>query len=198
MADVPRPKPVIVPQQCPSPAPGTAGAFVALAALVGVATASAVVTDTKQDEGVILRAYPDLGGVWSICSGTAHDVKPGEVDTAEQCDARTAADLLSAAKIVLHCAPNLKAPERHNQLRAAIRFQNNTGKFCSSSGGKLMRVGLYKQGCDALLAYNGIISGKPIRGAVQVRRLKDGRYFSVIRGLKNRRDHEHAICIQGL
>ena len=175
-----------------SPAP----ALAALAALVGLGTAAALVTDTKQDEGVVYRAYPDLGGVWSICSGTTTGVKPGEVDTAEQCDARTAADLLNAATIVLRCAPDLKG--RVNQLRAAIRFQNNTGKFCSSTGAKLMRVGLFKQGCDALLAYNGIVSAKPIRGAVSVRRLKDGRYFSVIRGLKNRRDHEHQICVAGL
>lgn len=183
------------PQQ-PPPKAGTA--FAVLAGLVGLGTASVLLTDTKADEGVIYHASPDLGGVWSICSGTAHGVKPGEVDTAEQCDARTSADLVTAASIVLRCAPSLKAPERHNQLRAVIRFQNNTGKFCVSSGARLMRAGRYKAGCDALLAYNGIVSTRPIRGAVEVRRLKDGRYFSVIRGLKNRRANEHAICVVGL
>ena len=42
------------------------------------------------------------------------------------------------------------------------------------------------------------ISAKPIKGAVSVRRLKDGRYFNVIRGLNNRRAAEHAVCVVGL
>lgn len=175
-----------------------ATSFVLLAALVGLGTASAVLTDTKQDEGVIHKAYPDLGGVWSICAGSTSNVKRGDVATDEECDARTSADLFKAATIVLKCVPDLKASERHNQLRAVIRFQNNTGKFCSSSAAQLFRTGQYKAGCDRLLAYNGIVSAKPIRGAIEVRRLKGGRYFSVIRGLNNRRQHEHEICVKGL
>jgi lysozyme len=186
-----------MPSSARKPAPKSA-AWIALTILLGVPLAGQVMDDTKADEGVVYRAYPDLGGVWSICSGSTRNVKPGEVDTDEQCDARTAADLLVSAKAVLACAPNLKPPERHNQLRAAIRFNNNTGKFCSSTARKLMVAGQYKAGCDALLRYNGIISKKQIRGAVEVRRLKDGRYFSVIRGLKNRRLNEHKICVTGL
>jgi lysozyme len=194
MADTPRAKVVIEPQ---TTAPSQSAALLALAALLGIGTATAVLTDTKKDEGVVYHAYPDLGGVWSICSGTAHGVKPGQVATGEECDAMTAADLMKAATIVLRVSPKLKAPEHHNQLRAVIRFQNNTGKYPVSSAHVWFNAGQYRKGCDALLAYNGIISGKPIRGAIQVRRLKDGRYFNVIRGLNNRRQAEHAICIQG-
>lgn len=196
MPDAPRPKPVIAPQDQQTAKPNPASALIALAAIVGVGTATALVDDTRKDEGVVYKAYPDVGTIFTICSGSTHGVKAGDVATREQCDAMTAADLRLAANTVLGCAPNLKG--HANQLRAAIRFQNNTGKFCSSSGGKLMAQGHLKAGCDALLAYNGIISKKPIRGAVQVRRLKDGRYFSVIRGLKNRRDHEHQICVAAL
>jgi lysozyme len=179
------------------PIPTASGAgFTALAAVVGSALAATLIVDTRQDEGVVYKAYPDLGGTWSVCSGSTSNVNPGEVDSAEQCDARTANDLLRAANIVLRCAPDLKG--HHNQLRAVIRFQNNTGKFCQSTGGKLMKTGQYKAGCDALLRYNGIISTRPIKGAVTVRRLKDGRYFNVIRGLVNRRAHEHQICVEGL
>ena len=161
-------------------------------------TAAVLLSDTKQDEGVRYVAYPDMGGKFTICSGTTDGVKAGDTATDEECDARTAADLTKAARIVLHVSPRMKAPERHNQLRALIRFQNNTSKYPVSSAAKLMNVGLYKQGCDALLAYNGIISAKPIKGAVSVRRLKDGRYFNVIRGLNNRRAAEHAVCVVGL
>jgi lysozyme len=182
----------------PAKTPPRSGAFLALAMLLGPVLAHDLLEDTKKDEGVVYRSYPDLGGVWSICSGTTKGVTAGQVATPADCDAMTSADLLNAATIVLHCAPGLKVPERHQQLRAVIRFQNNTGKFCSSSAAPLFRAGQMKPGCDRLLAYNGVIARKPIRGAVQVRRLKDGRYFNVIRGLNNRRDHEHAICVSTL
>lgn len=194
MPEQPQPKPVIVPQAEAkvSPAP----AIVALIALLGVGGTTALLNDTKADEGEVHYSYVDMGGVWTACSGTTKGVGPNQKFTPEQCEGMTAADLLRAANTVLGCDPNLKGHQ--NQLRAAIRFQNNTGKLCSSTGGKLMRVGKYRAGCDALLAYNGIISGKPIRGAVKVRRLRDGRYFNVIRGLVNRRAAEHSICIKGL
>lgn len=180
----------------PKTPPKAPAAIAGLALLVGAAGATELLNDTKSDEGVKYVSYRDLGGIWSICSGSTKGVKPGEVDSAEQCDARTIQDLTKAAKIVLHCAPNLKA--RHNQLRAVIRFQNNTGKFCTSSARPLFLASKWRAGCDALLRYNGIISPRPIRGAVRVRRLKDGRYFNEIRGLDNRRNTEHAVCVEGL
>jgi lysozyme len=159
--------------------PKAAPAFALLAAMVGLGTASALITDTRADEGVRTVAYRDIGGVWTVCSGSTSSVIAGETDTAEQCDARTAADLTKAARIVLACAPSLKATERHNQLRAAIRFTNNTGRFCSGSPGRLMRAGRYRAGCDAMLRYVYV----------------NGR---VIPGLRNRRAREHAICVSGL
>lgn len=190
--------PARAPSPPPQPSSAGKGAVATLLAAVGAAMAAILLNDTRTDEGVRYDAYRDLGGVWSICSGTAHGVKPGEVDTAEQCDARTAADLLSAYRGVIACVPGLKAPERHEQLRAVIRFQNNTGKFCASPAARLMKAGQWRAGCDALTAYDGIVAAKPIPGAVRVRRLKDGRYFSEIRGLINRRAHEHAVCVEGL
>jgi len=180
------------------PTPNKVPAFIALAALVGLPTAHALMKDTRADEHREYRAYRDLNGVWTICDGTAHGVRAGDTATDAQCDAKTADDLLSGARIVLRCSPDLKAPERHNQLRASIRFQNNTGKFCISTGHRLMNQHRWRAGCDALLAYNGIISTKPLRGAVRVRRLRDGRYFNEIRGLDNRRANEHAVCVEGL
>jgi lysozyme len=157
----------------------TGSVLAGLAALVGLGTATALISDTKADEGERKVAYRDLAGIWTICSGSTSNVTKGEVDTAEQCDARTVADLTKAARIVLKCAPALKAPERHNQLRASIRFTNNTGRFCSGSPGRLMKAGKYRAGCDAMLRY--VYSG--------------GRF---VQGLKNRRLREHAICVQGL
>jgi lysozyme len=191
-------EPAPVPPPPPTPAAKKGKAFAALVGAVGLGMATSLVLDTKQDEGEVRHAYRDLGSVWTICSGSTHDVAPGEVDTAEECDARTAADLLIAYGAVTRCAPGLKDPVRHQQLRAVIRFHNNTGRFCVSSARSLMLDAQWRAGCDALLRYDGIIAGKPIRGAVKVRRLKDGRYFSEIRGLMNRRAAEHLVCVAGL
>jgi hypothetical protein len=129
-----------MPQEGPKTPPNAKTALAVLAALVGVGTAASLVSDTKKDEGVVHVAYRDLGGVWSICSGSTHGVAPGETDTDEQCDARTADDLAKAARIVLAVSPRLKAPDMHQQLRAVIRFQNNTGKYpvsCDEKGDPL-------------------------------------------------------------
>lgn len=182
-----------------SPAPSTA--FAILAALVGVGTASALLDDTRQDEGVRYVAYPDVGGRFTICSGTTTGVKAGDKATPEECDAKTVADLTKAARLVLRVSPMLA--KHHNQLRAVIRFQNNTGKYPVSSAHRWFNAGNLRKGCDAMLAYNGVITlDRPMKGAAQVRQLSNAnghrRYFNVIRGLVNRRGREHAVCVSGL
>jgi lysozyme len=173
-------------------------ALIALVGLLGAPLAKQVMDDTRQDEHREYRAYRDLNGVWTICDGTAHGVHKGDVADDEECDAKTATDLFISANAVLSCAPALKG--HHEQLRAAIRFNNNTGKFCSSSAAPLFKAGKLKAGCDKLLAYVGIVTRKPMKGksVVSVRRMKDGRFFNVIRGLQNRRNAEQKICVTGL
>lgn len=194
MPDAPPPQP----QPQPPPVSRQSKAFALLAGAVGIGMATTLVVDTRADEGSKPRAYRDLGSVWTVCSGSTRGVKPGEVDTAEQCDARTAADLLIAVHGVERCAPGLKDPARHSQLRAAVRFNNNTGKFCVGSPGRLMHSAQWRAGCDAMLAYDGVISARPIKGALRVRRLRDGRYFNEFRGMISRRQREHAVCVEGL
>ena len=40
------------------------------------------------DPDNLARAYRDSASVWTICSGDTYDVKPGQVETAAQCQAR--------------------------------------------------------------------------------------------------------------
>jgi lysozyme len=185
----------------PSSAPRTppkAPALIALIALVGAPLASKLMDDTRQDEHRVYRAYHDLGGVWTICDGHTKDVHEGDVADDPKCDADTAEDLLASAHEVLLCASVLNS--HHEQLRAAIRFQNNTGHFCASSAAPLFKAGKLKAGCDKLLAYIGIVTKQPMKGksVVSVRRMRSGKYYNVIRGLINRRNTEHAICVSTL
>lgn len=161
------------------------GAVLALMAVVGATTAGELMSDTRQDEGVVYHAYRDIGGVWTICSGTAHGVHQGDTATKEECDADTAADLLVAYKGVTACAPALKQFQHHYQLRSAIRFNNNTGAFCKGwwkhrpSVAALFRANHWKDGCNEMLRYA----------------LVKGRF---VRGLYNRRARERAMCLTGV
>lgn len=154
-------------------------------ALVGIPLANGLMGDTKQDEGEVRRAYRDIGGVWTICRGTTKGVRAGQVATEEDCDALTAADLVIAVKGVEACAPILKAPEHHNQLRASVRMNNNTGAFCKGwwkkrpSPAKLMQSGNLVGGCREMLRYD-LVKGRPVKG------------------LTNRRKREVAMCLEGL
>lgn len=165
--------------------PSKAPAIAALIALVGLPLAGGLMSDTKADEGEVLHAYPDVGKVWTICNGTTRGVKRGQIATPEDCDAMTAADLLVAVKGVEACAPILKAPEYHNQLRAAVRMNNNTGAFCKGwwkkrpSPAKLMQGGDLIGGCKEMLRYD-LVKGMPVKG------------------LTNRRKREVAMCLEGL
>jgi GH24 family phage-related lysozyme (muramidase) len=154
--------------------------------------------DTRADEHRLYIAEPDLGGVWTICDGHTKGIHKGDTADDAECDADTAADLLAAGHEVLRCAPALKG--HHQQLRAAIRFQNNTGHFCASSAAPLFRAGKLKAGCDKLLAYIGIVTAQPMHGrsVVSVRKMRNGKYYNVIRGLINRRNNEHKVCVSDL
>lgn len=161
------------------------GAVLALMAAAGVMTTTELMSDTKRDEGVVYHAYRDIGGVWTICSGTTRGVHKGDTATPDQCDADTAADLLIAYRVVTTCAPELKQLQHHYQLRASIRFNNNTGAFCHGwwkhrpSVAAIFRAHHWKQGCDEMLRYD----------------LVKGRF---VRGLYNVRVRERAMCLQGL
>ena len=165
--------------------PPKAPAIAALIALVGLPLYAQLQADTKADEGEVHHAYRDLGGVWTICRGTTRSVKPGQTATTDDCDAMTAADLVIAVKGVEACAPILKYPVLHSQLRAAVRMNNNTGAFCKGwwknrpSPAQLMRGGDLAGGCQEMLRYD-LVKGKQIPG------------------LTARRKREVAMCMEGL
>jgi lysozyme len=97
---------------------------------------------------------------------------------------------------VLKCVPGLA--DKREAFAASIDFAYNLGvnTFCRSASAREFNAGHWKAGCDQFLAYNGIVTKTPFRGAVSVRRLKDGRYFDVLRGLERRREAERSLCLR--
>lgn len=51
---------------------------------------------TPAMEGTRLKAYPDTGGVWTICTGHTGSVRPGDVATQPECAALLHTDLSSS------------------------------------------------------------------------------------------------------
>lgn len=62
---------------------------------------------TKVSEGLVLHAYQDGGGVWTIGYGHTAGVRPGQKITKEQADAFLRADMQSAELLVNKYAQGL-------------------------------------------------------------------------------------------
>ena len=46
---------------------------------------AALVVMTPEMEGTVYEAYPDTGGVWTICTGHTAGVRRGQTASPEQC-----------------------------------------------------------------------------------------------------------------
>ena len=74
------------------------------AAAAGAAAVIAVlVVMTGRWEGLELKAYRDVVGVWTICYGETLDVQPGDVATKAECDRQFAERLESFRAGVDQC-----------------------------------------------------------------------------------------------
>lgn len=153
------------------------GRFPALVALVGAASAAVLVPTVQQWEGREHRAYRDVVGIWTICDGDTKDVRPGQVASDAECDARLERQLIAHAKPVLKCVPGLK--DRPNALAASASLAYNIGTtaFCRSTAARHFNAGHWRSGCNAFLSW----------------RFAGGRE---IRGLYNRRIAEREICLR--
>jgi len=165
-------------QNRPAPA---AGNKTALAALLGPIAAAGLLITVPADEGTELRAYRDIVGVWTICTGDTSNVRPGMVETREGCQRRLEAQLLAHAGPVMACTPRLAEPGRDHQRWAAVSLAYNigTGAYCRSSIDRAFDAGNWRFGCDRFLFWNRA-GGREIRG------------------LTNRRRREREICLRGL
>lgn len=59
---------------------------------------------TPEMEGTEFEAYPDSGGVWTICTGHTKGVRPGDRATHEQCAAYLQGDVGGAVDFVMRTA----------------------------------------------------------------------------------------------
>jgi lysozyme len=148
-----------------------------------------------------LQTYLDVVRVPTACDGiTGKGIRPGMRFTEAQCMAMLEAALVEAGRHVLACTPSLRAPGRDYQREAAVLLTHNIGwpRYCKSTAARRFNAGDVRGGCDAFRRFNGVITASPLKGAKSSRRMNDGRWFNVLRGLDDRRGREITICKTGL
>lgn len=148
-----------------------------LAGVIGVAAAALLTPLVMQWEGRENTAYKDIVGVWTICDGDTKDVKPGQVATDAECNARLERQLIAHAEPVLACTPTLKDKPHALAAAASLAYNVGTAAYCKSTVDRRFDAGDIKGGCDALLAWR-FAGGKEVKG------------------LLNRRTAERTICLK--
>lgn len=146
-----------------------------------MATTITAVTPTIEGfEGTRNRAYRDIVGVLTVCSGhTGPDIIIGKEYTAEECRKMTFKDVHKAAQGVLAVSPHLVY---HPMILASmISFTYNVGAatYAKSSVARNINAGDFSAGCAALLKYT----------------YAGGKYVD---GLRIRREKEYTLCVSSL
>lgn len=125
-------------------------------------------------EGIRLKAYLDGNGIPTIGFGSTGNVKMGDLITAEQADARLAADLHQAERAV---NTFVKVPLNQNQFDALSSFVYNigSGNFSKSTMLKLLNDGKYEDAAKQFFVWVKV-NGKFSQGLMN-RRVKEEALF---------------------
>lgn len=152
-----------------------------LAAIIGPVAATLALTMVPQEEGLEYKAYRDIAGIWTICSGDTNDVHAGLIETSEGCRQRTERQLVIHARGMMLCTPNLAQPGKDYIRAAGTSFTYNVGvgAYCHSSADRNFDASKWLDGCNAFRLWN--------KAKVEGR-------LRVVRGLDNRRQREIQVC----
>lgn len=128
---------------------------------------------TPEMEGTEFEAYPDSGGVWTICTGHTKGVRPGDRATPEQCAAYLQGDLGGAVDFVMRAAP--RATIWQKIALADFVYNVGPGAFARSTLYRLTAAGDYVAAADQFLRWM-FVAGRDCRlaasncGGIVVRR----------------------------
>lgn len=129
-------------------------------------------------EGLELKAYRDIVGVWTICYGETNGVKQGDEATKAECDQQLAQQLQSYNAQLNRCL-TYPLPDKVRVAFVSWTYNVGVGAACGSTLVRKANAGDLRGACDELLKWNRA----------------GGR---VVTGLANRRAAERRLCIEGL
>ncbi|MFW8636719.1 lysozyme [Cribrihabitans pelagius] len=152
-----------------------------LAAMAAGAVASAAAFVAPW-EGERTTTYIDAVGVPTVCYGHTSGVKLGDTYTPAECKEMLRAELQEFAAKLGRCL-TAPLPERAAVAFLSWSYNVGPGAACRSTLVRKANAGDLRGACDELLRWDkGRINGKLQR----------------IRGLTNRREAEHRLCLQSL
>lgn len=164
--------------------------------LVVTITASLIaccIAFTGPSEGRVHKAYPDGGGVWTICDGYSWGVKEGDTATDAECDEKQREAHEWAANAVLR----LTVPIPHETFVAVEDFVYNLGAtaYAGSTLRRKINAGDIRGGCQSIIWIDPA-SGR-YKGWVFVKKKDCNDRASNCRGIIVRRLKMRAQCLKG-
>lgn len=160
-----------------APKPATASRLKKSGALMAAAVALVAAW-----EGLRTVAYRDhlAHGIPTVCFGETRGVKMGDRYTVEECSAMLGDGLVEFETGMRRClkAPDA-IPEKSYVAFLSLSYNIGTGAFCSSTLVRRLNAGDLREACNQILRWNRA----------------GGR---VVKGLTNRRQAEHRICMEGV
>lgn len=150
---------------------------------VGGATAAVLLSISaliKPWEGLELRSYPDIVGVWTACYGETMGIKPGMKFTKQECQDKLLVRVVNDYyRPLTQCIPDFdRKPVEWQAAAVSVTYNIGVGAACKSTAARLAREGKVRESCHAWTKFNRA----------------GGR---VVKGLVNRRNAELAICLKG-
>lgn len=122
----------------------------------------------KKHEGLVLTAYPDLGGVYTIGYGHTATAKPGQTITRQQAESLLAKDVKTAEAAVLK---SVKVPLTQNEFDALVSlvFNIGAGAFAGSTLLKFLNQGNKDEAAKQFLRWVNV-NGRPVAGLMNRRK----------------------------
>lgn len=130
--------------------PAHKGAIAGSASLLALATGL-----VGAEEGLRLKAYQDIVGVWTICYGETSGVRPGQVATAAECRSQLARQLPAYEAGMDRCLV-VEVPGVAKVQMLSLTYNIGVGAFCGSSVVRRANAGDLRGACEAMLGWNKV------------------------------------------
>ena len=133
-----------------------------LAAVATYKTSNEGVKEIQQHEGVVYKAYLDVAGIPTICTGSTAKVVLGHTATAQECKERLQRDLATAEAAVKRCTTAQVTQKQYDQLTSLV-FNIGGTAYCKSTLVRELNAGRCVSAGNQFLRWR-YVQGKEIKG----------------------------------
>lgn len=138
-------------------------------------------------EGMEFEAYPDTGGIWTVCGGvTGPHVIRGKVYSAKECWDLTTGAIAKHGAGVRKCIGDENLTQPIYEAVTSLAYNVGVNAVCTGSIPRLLKAGQKREACGRILRYEKV----RINGVLQS--CKDPRWNC--RGVWLRRQAEERWC----